>query len=422
MIRKAFIAAVTGILLLLLAVYSYLQYRQYSSYQNSIPRNASLIFKINVDRIVKRKRLNPFKSSSRGFAVPANIFVYNLNNKPAQTFFCALPVTDTALLKQYLKSEFRISQLTEVHPGVRTGNSADRRLRVIYNSSRLVLSYALLNEDTSPELERLLHEKDLMIPGDPRMERLKKQEADIAYDFKSYTGTANFNAHSLSLNGSFPIGALGVPDSSYAPANLQKGLSIKMWLNADLKNVLPQNLRFKTCFLERDTILKYYAGYTAVECGAMLSQYEPVITYEYNDEFEKVEKTQLKEVRVPAISITCKLKSPVLISYLQKQAIISPENRFNHELFPLYQVYSMHNSKFWQLSTNQTNPLPQTLQPSSYFAFAAINFDQLRKQNQFPVLNSYMQYLKQLELKATKQNAIDGKIELELQLSEKAAF
>ncbi|MBB6498714.1 hypothetical protein [Pedobacter cryoconitis] len=422
MIKKAFIAAVIGILLLLLAVYGYLQYRQYSSYQNSIPRNASLIFKINVDRIVKRKRLNPFKSSSRGFAVPANIFIYNLNNQPTETFFCTLPVTDTALLKQYLKNEFRINQLTEIQPGVITGKSSDHRLRVIYNSSRLILSYALFKEDTSPELERLLNEKDQMIPGDQRVDRLKNQMADITYDFKTYTGAANFNDHILTLNGSFPLEELGVPDSSYQPAKLHQNLSMKMWLNADLRKVLQKDIRFKTYFLEKDSILKYYDGYTAVECGTLLSQYEPVVTYEYNDEFEKVEKKQLKEVKVPEISITCKIKSPALINYLQKQTIISSENKFNKELFPLYQVYSMHNSKLWQLSTNQTKNLSPALQTSPYFAFAAINFEQLRKQNQFPFLNTYTRYLKQLKLKATKQTPTDGKIELELQLSEKAAL
>ncbi|KIO77038.1 hypothetical protein TH53_11775 [Pedobacter lusitanus] len=101
--KKVLIAAATLILLLVLAVYGLLWYRQYSSYKNRVHEHASLIFKINIDEIVKQRGLSSIKSDNRGFAVPANIFVYNITDKPAGTFFCSLPVTDTSALKEYLK-------------------------------------------------------------------------------------------------------------------------------------------------------------------------------------------------------------------------------------------------------------------------------------------------------------------------------
>ncbi|MGY0035934.1 hypothetical protein [Pedobacter sp. NJ-S-72] len=146
---------------------------------------------------------------------------------------------------------------------------------------------------------------------------------------------------------------LNVPDQSYRPDSLTKGLSINAWLNGDLKTLFKKDLHFKNSLLEKDTLLKYYNGYAALELGDPVNQYQPVITYEYNDEFEKVERIQQQEVKVPDITLSLKGKAPALLNYLQKQSIISPDEQLNKDLFPLYEVYSNNNTGLLQLSTSE---------------------------------------------------------------------
>jgi len=416
--KKILIAATSLILVLLLAVYSLLQYRQYSSYQNSIHQQAALIFKINIDEIVKKRGLSAIKSDSRGFAVPANIFIYTVNQKSANTFFCSLPVTDTAVLRQYLKKALKVDQFKETEQGTVWGNSSDQRLRIAYNSHKLAISYSLVKENVNDILDQILAGKSFMPASDSRIRRMKQEDAPIIYDFKNYSGQASLTTRTLSLKGSFPLENLYIPDQAYRPDSLPKEISINAWLNADLKGLFKKDLHFKDYLLQKDTLLKYYDGYAAIELGNPVNQYQPVITYEYNDEFEKVERIRQKEVKVPEITLSLKGNAPALLSYLQKQAVINPDEQLNKELFPLYEVYSQHHSGLLQLSTSEKKPLPHGQAPSPYFLFAAIDFDKIRKQNQFPLINNYIKYFSKLELKCTKKNAKTGKIELEIKLNE----
>ncbi|QNK64363.1 hypothetical protein H7F33_07740 [Pedobacter sp. PAMC26386] len=418
--KKVLIAATSLIFLLLLAVFSLLQYRQYSSYKNRIHQNASLIFKINIDEIVKQKGFSSIKNDSRGFAVPANIFVYTLRNKSANTFFCSLPVTDTAELKLYLQRTFNIDYFNQTVQGTVWGNNSDQRLKIAYNTQTLALCYSFEKENVKDVLTELLNGKSFLAVTDPRIAKMKRQDAPVIYDFKTYSGQANFTGHTLTLKGTFPLNSLGVPDKAYCPAVFRKGLSINAWLNADLKGIFKKDIHFKDYVLERDTLLKYYHGYAALEAGNPINQYQPMVTYEYNDEFEKVEHIEQKKVKVPELTLALKGNAPALVNYLQEQSVISPDQWLNKELFPLYEVYSKNDYGTLQLSTSKIRLLPATRSASPYFIFAEIDFDKISKQNQFPLLNGYIRDLNKLELKATKQNEQTGKLELELKLNENA--
>ncbi|RAJ31107.1 hypothetical protein [Pedobacter cryoconitis] len=412
--KKIFIAAAAIVLLLLLTVYGLLQYRQYSSYQNRIHQRASLIFKINVDQIVKKRGLSNLKSGARGFGVPANIFVYTVSNKSALTFFCSLPVTDTTVLKAYLERVFKINHFISNAQGPVWGNSQDQSIKVVYNTQNVVICYSLIKESVNDIMGELLAGKSLLADTDDRVARLKKQDAPIVYDFKSYSGQASLTDHGLLLSGTFPLKGLGVPDSCNRPEILAQGLSVSGWLNADLKGVLTQDVRFNGHVLEQDSLLGYYKGLLEFEVGNPVSQSQSVISYTYNDEFEKVEQEVKKEVKVPEITLSLKGNTSSLVSYLCKQGVIGTDNQLNRELFPLYQVYGQYDNQVFQLSTNQKRPMSSAYVYTPYFFFAAIDFDQLRKQNQFTLLNSYIKDLSLLKVKASRQNHQSGKVEAEL--------
>ena len=420
--KKIFIAATGLVLLLLLAVYGLLQYRQYSSYQNRIHQRASLIFKINVDQMVKKRGLGNLKSDSRGFGVPANIFVYTVNNKSALTFFCSLPVTDTAELKTYLKKVFKINHFIINARGSVWGNNQDQSIKIAYDNKNVVVCYSLVKESVNDIMEELLAEKNFLADKDVRVVRMKKEDAPIVYDFKNYSGQASISDHRILLNGMFPIEGLGVPDSCSRPAVLAKGLSISVWLNADLKRVLTKDFRVKDYVLEKDSLFKYYKGYAAIEVGNPVNQSQSVISYTYNDEFEKVEQLVQQEVKVPEITLSLRGNTSALVHYLQKQRIIGPDYQLNKELFPLYEVYGQYDNRALQFSTNKVRPMSSAFVATPCFFSAEVDFDQISKQNQFPVLDSYIKDLSSLKVKAVRQNHRSAKVELELKFNKEISF
>ena len=420
--KKIFITATGIVLLLLLAVYGLLQYRQYSSYQNRIHQHAALIFKINVDHIVKKRGLGNLKSDSRGFGVPANIFVYTVSNKSALTFFCSLPVTDTAELKTYLKKAFQINHFIVDTQGSVWGNNQDQSIKIAYDSKNVVVCYSLVKENVNDIMEELLSGKSFLADTADRIARLKKEDAPVVYDFKNYSGQASFADHRILLNGTFPVEDFGITDALNRPAAVAKGLSVNAWLNGRLSRLFTKDIRFKDYVLQRDSLLKYYKGYAAIEVGNTVNQSQPVISYTYNDEFEKVEQLVQKEVKVPEITLSLNGNTSSLVHYLQKQRVIGADNQLNKELFPLYEVYGQYDNRVLQFSTNKARPMISAVPTTPYFLFAELDFDQIRKQNQFPVFNSYIKNLSSLKVKAIKQNHQVGKVEIELKFNQEFSF
>lgn len=415
--KKIFITATGIVLLLLLAVYGLLQYRQYSSYQNRIHQRASLIFKINVDHIVKKRGLSNLKSDARGFGVPANIFVYTVSNKSALTFFCSLPVTDTAELKTYLKKVFKINHFIVNAQGSVWGNNQDQSIKIAYDDRNVVVCYSLLKENVNDIMGELLEGKSFLTDKDVRIASLKKEDAPIVYDFKNYSGQASLEDHRILLTGTFPVEGFGVKGPLNRPAALAKGLSVNAWVNGDLRRLLTKDIKFKDDVLEKDSLLKYYKGYAAIEIGNPVNQSQSAISYTYNDEFEKVEQEVHKEVKVPEITLSLKGNTAALVDYLQMKRVIDSDNQLNKELFPLYEVYGKYDNRMLQFSTNKARPITFAPVTTPYFLFAELDFDRLRKQNQFAIFNSYIKDLSSLKVKAIKQNSQVGKVEIELKFN-----
>ncbi|MGY0035935.1 hypothetical protein [Pedobacter sp. NJ-S-72] len=197
--------------------YSLLKYRQYSSYEDRIHQNASLIFKINIDEIVKKRGLSSIKSDSRGFAVPANIFIYTVKNKSATTFFCSLPVTDTAELRQYLRRAFKVDHFKETTQGTVWGNNSDQRLKIAYNSQNLAISYSLEKENVNDILNQLLAERSFLPASDPRITRMKQEDAPIIYDFKTLFGPGKSDRSYAYLKRILSFGESECPGSILSP-------------------------------------------------------------------------------------------------------------------------------------------------------------------------------------------------------------
>src|SRR5690349_16941972 len=100
--RKKLLITAVVLVLLLLSFFVFLEYRQYSSYKIPIHQDADLIIKINADAFIKsfikeyginyRKKIESAdkhdteETFNNGIALTANIFIYNLMNRPA-TFY-----------------------------------------------------------------------------------------------------------------------------------------------------------------------------------------------------------------------------------------------------------------------------------------------------------------------------------------------
>lgn len=418
--KKIFFTSAAIVALLLIAGYGYLQFRKYDSFKIHLHQEASLLLKVDVDALIfemgygskQDKRNVP-----RGLSVPANVFIYNLRSKSPLTFFCTLPVKDTAELRNYLSKGMNVSVKGRNLNGEQSGQSKDGRLTVLYNAKNIAISYSVQKENVTGILNDILNGQHVLDSDDSKLQQLKKSGAHFSYTFDKYNGTGNIKDNLLVMTGSFPIAQLAVPDKSIQAVNLIPKPVLKIWLNAKLNNLLSHKvLNLKNFPLPLDSVANYYGGYAAVELGTYITQESEEVTYDYNDDFEKVEQVKTKKVKVPELTALIMGKTIPLVSYLYKNNILQ-DNMLNKDMFPLYNVYTGNDESKLLLSTAKTVRKPPAIVSTPYFFAASIDFNQIRKSSQFPLIDSFIKSFYDLKATAKKQNASTGQFNLELKLN-----
>lgn len=434
--KKKLVISAAVILLLLIFVYGWLQWRQYQSFQNSIHQNASLVFKINLDGIFKsvsadflsnpryylKQGQHKQQKPDRGFAVPANVLIYNIRSKSPQTYFCTLSVTDTADLKFYLQTVFDIFRLEKRGDGSTVGTSKDPRLTVAYNSERLAIAYSYKKENVRDILDELLDGKHFLQDTATLIRKLKKERAHLAWQDGKHSGSGDFSDGALVLNGTFPIPGLLIPDQPQHRNNFAKDAALKLWFNAGFRSKADEKtgtaisgiapLQLKGFTLHPDSLLKYYHGYADLELNQFAYQQDTSIAYEFNDDFEKVAKTVIKDVQVPDARISFDVDQAPLMKYLERQQILVGD-KINKEVFPLLKVFSKNNAQVWQLSTKADSQGTERKIASPYFFYASADFEKIRK-HQYPLLNRYIHPFSDLEIKASKIDPVTAKLDLKI--------
>lgn len=420
------------ILLLLIFVYAYLGFRQNQSYKMRVHQEADFIFRINVDGIIMSNGFkflqNPSKfltlskdsaGVQKGFTIPANIFVYTVRSRSVQTYFCTLPVSDTLKLKQYLQKVLHVVHFKPAGNEVTIGHDKEGQLTIAYNPVCVAFSYSMKKENTEGILLDLMANKNVMEKTDVRLGLLKSETANLAYHFKGFSGAGELTATKLLINGQVPLKQFDVPRHVYGRNNFQTGAAVKAWLNADFHQFLSKE-RFciKGICLEGDTLLKYYGGYADLEIGHATKQKDSVVTYGYNDDFEKTEQIEVKEINVPGLNICFDVSKAGISAYLKKQAVINSQNQLSKTAFPLYKVYIREERKLLQFATDEKIMSAPVKVKSPNFFFVEIDFDQLRKQELFPLITPYFKGLKHLTLKAMDKRKRAAQIELEVHFDE----
>jgi hypothetical protein len=428
--KKIWTRSAVVILLLLIVALAYLQYRKYQSRKNRIHNEAALLFKIDLDGILESNALsfwrNPPKfliweneevSVHKGFSIPSRLFIYNVRSKSAGTFFCSLQLSDTAALKLFLTKALKTHVFENIKDGQVFCTSADGKLCVAYNDQEMALSYSFKKEQTRTILLDVLNKRNLLDEGDQRLQSLLKIKGHLAYIFDGFSGAGEVKDNAVSLEGSVPLGGLNVSEQSYVSKDLDTDAMVKIWLNAK-----PANFHLNKLWtiggieLSADSLNKYYKGYADLVLSKSIKQTDTLITYTYNDDFEKTEQKELKEISVPDMRMTFIAKTDGLLEYLKKQKAIEGE-KLNKSLFPLYQVFGKSNDQVLQLSTNKYGKLKEGVKNTPYFFFAEANIDQLHKDNVFPLLNSYLEFFTHLEVKMKREDAKKAHLEMEMSLS-----
>lgn len=415
---------VAVILLLLAAVYGYLAMRKYRSYRDCIHVDAAFIVKIDADQLYRTLAFDYLCNSSHykghkarklktGLDVPANVFIYTVYPESFQTWFCSLPVADTGLLKQFIGKRLGISVFKN-NGKYLTGASANGRLTVAFNNQTFALSYSVKKENTDNVLADLLNRKNLLSDQDPKIEKLKAIDTHLAYVFEKYTGSGEFKKGMLHLQGDFNFKALKAEGKVFGHRVFDKNAVLKMWLNAQLAiDGSVAEIQVKDHTIYPDSLLKYYKGYFDAELNSPVAQADTVITYEYNDDFEKEEVVTPRILKVPGINALISANTAGLFNHLKNGGLLN-NAKVNKQVFPLYDLYAKGSNSALTLSTNAHAVFSDHREESPYFFYLEADFNKLRAQEQFPLLENYTKQFSKLQVKAMNEKSGSKQFKLAL--------
>lgn len=385
--KKLFIAAAV-LIGLLLSVYGYLQFRQFSSYRTPIHANADNIIKINADELIKifikeygfnfNKKIkkatgqDTVKSLSTGIYLPANLFIYQLSNLPQATWFCTIPMHDVSDFKIYMQQKYSFT--IKDSAGINFGISPDEKIRFVCNEKFAAFSFTQNKADVTESLTDILLERKIIDKKGPLIKNLKSNTAVLSFFSKKINGSLSFKGNDLIIEA-----ALSSLNPQFIPAkNNSLPVNEKNFITASLNlnfsnGLLKKEYQLKNYTLETDSVLKYYNGFTAFEAGESIASSDTAISYEYDDNFEMKEVIKINKVQVPALQLVISAHEG-LWNYLKTSSFINADNRVNKNIFPLYPVKASYQNNLLVFSTQVNNRPQPALQKADDFMSLQINF------------------------------------------------
>lgn len=406
------------LLILLLAGVGAFYFRQEQSYRQNIPRNVTSLTQVNIDGVLKSIlwnaitnptyyiKINKQKKGKRkqalhtGLKIPANLFVYTVKDKSNSTYFASLSIDDHSIYRQFTHRILNIKdyQVYDQDKNIHWARSKDGKVSLAYLKNRLAISYSTTSDNTLEVLRNILYQKDTQkVKESSLFSQLNNKKEHIIYVSDSSTLIANFNVGEVNLHGLMRSSML-VGKKKLRPKKFADNSLIKLWLAADIAPFIKANKQFfNRHHIPADTLLRYYGSYLDFEWKNKQSiQRDTIITYDYNDDFERVERRSIREERVPEIYLALEA-SPHLANYIPKQ------------IYYKFQSGTTADRLYFGTGTSFSDGHVTDL--SEHFFYLFMDTEKLFENKQFLQLEKYADGIKSLTMKGSAKEG--SLIELE---------
>lgn len=401
--------------------YAYLAYRSAAAARTPISRYATGLVRINMHALYRsmlpeylgRKRKSR-ASLLEGLEIPSDIFFYTVKDKHNTTVFGSLKIADPDAFAQTVAGWGLILLGNNISESPKLAANASRTLTVAYNNKQVVLAFSLERENVQPVLLDIVRGNNIIPVKESPFKDILKEDGHVVFLSDAGEAVVNFCKGAVKADMSLQLPGLIIPDhvQRHIPAEQQPMISL--WLYTKGAQWL-QDVRIGDIQLNKDSLSNFHLQGMEIMISGSVIQRDSVITYEYNDDFEKVPVVTVQENSVPGMKALISCNSRGLYGYLQRLDIIEPDsNRVNRKVFPLFQLYAHPGDTFLQVATLREATHPGKIESTPEFFGMKIDFKQLAKQKDFSFLSSYIRKLDSLDAGATKCG--DGTVALRAEL------
>lgn len=403
MIRKI-ILYIVGILLLLAAgFWAFLYYQRWSSYQVSIPAQADRVVRINLEQIGKKILKTADKSKmhqnelmplvNKSFDLPFNLFAFGIKSLSTSVYFTKVKIADKEAFNELIGKVFPNGQDSLRH-------NATNTMSIMFNSEHAVVIWG---KDTTlrvfSQSSDFLNNKNVVEFSKSQLYEVKDINADLSSLGNMYNFAINFEQGKIS--GSFvsnvqqesPI-SLKVPKES-ALAVISKENFFSLLNKLGIKELTPN--------VSTQELNAYAHQGFALYINGETEQVKSVVTYEYDDNFEKVAVKKTEPVTVPNLNLKIPLSDEhtAMNALLSAQVLIGADS-VNNAILPLWNMkYFLKSGRtlFMYASQDLDTAIAQPVQLETDADLVAwIDFQKLSNMSSLAELKSYLSVFDQLSI------------------------
>jgi len=428
---KKFLKITAAIVILLLVFYfGFFKYRQIQANKILIPVTTQTLLKINLDELYKTISVSYLKHPSQysgadkkdleekiddltaGLKIPANVYIYSLNGKSKTTFFSSFEIADSLAFNNFIQKK---SSLPLIKKDKNFFQSKDSTLCILFNKTTIALAYTPQKEQVKTILKAILNQKNMVKISDSRFEQMANLSDHLSFQNAENLSKINFTDGKIDFSSEL-MNRWIEPAAHPKHRILNSESTVSMWLNGKIKSdLIKKNHTVSPSLLSKDSFFRFYKDYADFEWTKTITQVDTIVGYEYNDDFEQVEKKILQDRKIPSIAINLSADDKAVSTYLKSLGVLDQSTgKISSSMIPLYQVYFKGNNGNVLLSTVQ-NAKPDLKRASSdNFFYFKVDFKKLIKQTSIPLIADKLGPFSQLEIKA--KSAGKDKIKLESEL------
>ncbi|CAM1367665.1 hypothetical protein [Tenacibaculum xiamenense] len=360
--------------------------------------NPSLIFQSKEREAGKEKRVSLFKQ----IEIPSNLFLYSFSDDLNDAWYSSeVAIKDYDELKLYFKEQ-------NLPENVYKNILYFRKKNLIYTVVENKLVFVFTQEkDEKLVLEKLVNQKDYLSKNDALITFIEDNNALVLGgttegDFLKLTkeeSTLNLTGkwwkfENLLLPEMFKASEKSIA-SLYGKINAKEVIGL---VSEEQKKKLK-----KIATIELDSIEKYWDGELRAQVLDVKVKQDTIVSYDYDDDFNKIEKKEIKEKKVPVSKIY--LGGGAFYSYLKRKSFI--KNVEDSEVLTLNPFFKTEVKSFDDgvlmfsggddnLGVFQKNTLPETK------FILKVNFESFGKRFYFK--NSLLKNLKKGSLQIEMDN------------------
>lgn len=390
MIKKIVKTSLVLLLLALMAVFGYLYFKRWQSFQIEMPKQADRVVRLNVEQISKKllqaegkgKVKEPiFDRLDKALKLPFNLLAFGAKNTIGDIYFVKLPIQDKSQFSKLLKEQFTLTH----NNGVQYNKS--EVVGAIFNLTNVVF---IIGRDTSHQVVQFAHDyltnKNLIPLSESQLHEVSNMDGDISSYGNMFHLDLYFRAGKLvgtvenNVKDEYDI-RMSVPESA-ALAIISKESLIGLLSRLGFRKLLPE--------LKAEELQTLFSNGFALFIDGETRQKKEEVVYEFNEHFEKVAVLKVSDQWVPKLIIKAPLSKEASIARLmEKQVLIAPDS-FNSNIMPLWNMHFLKkgiNTLFIYSGSNLDTFLQNPVQLSGDADMIAwIDFKKLA---QFEILKQY---------------------------------